>query len=230
MSGRGEASFVSLPGFGAQLYDKLTQTSAIQRQCREIAQELATRVECGRLLDIGTGPGKLLLELHHLNPNLELFGLDISASMIKVAEKNLSEVDIDLRCGNIRQTDYKSEFFDIVTSTGSFYLWHQPQACLEEVYRILKTGRSAYLFETYRDFNLNEFQDALRANLRQESFFHRLIPPLLLKRQLKMTYQLDELIEIVKQTSFANSHSIEKLTLGGLPIWLRLSLSKPSIQ
>ncbi len=198
----------------------------MQGQFKEIAQDLVDSLDRGRLLDIGTGPGRLLLEIHRLNPDLDLFGLDIAASMVKVATKNLAGIGVDLRLGNIRQTDYESNFFDLVTCTGSFYLWDHPEQCLEEIFRLLKTGRSAYLFETHQDVNPNEFQEALRANLRSENLFRRLIAPLFLKRQLRMTYRIDEITGIIKRTNFANSFTIEEITLGGLPIWLRITLTK----
>jgi hypothetical protein len=38
----------------------------------------------------------------------------------------------------------------------------------------------------------------------------------------------DDLAAIIAHTRFANSHSIEKLTLAGLPVWLRIELTKRS--
>jgi len=229
MSSRGEDSFVNLPRFGARLYDSLMRTRAIEAQFKEIAQDLVSRVSHGRLLDIGTGPGRLLIEIHKLNPDIELFGLDISDSMVQLAKKSLTAIGADLRQGNIRSTSYESNFFDIITCTGSFYLWDHPEECLEEVYRILKEGQSAYLFETYKDFCDDEFNEALRANLQKENLLRRWIAPLLLKRQLKMTYRTDEVAEIMRHTSFANSYMIDKMAMAGLPIWLRIKLTKEPI-
>jgi ubiquinone/menaquinone biosynthesis C-methylase UbiE len=226
MRSRGQRSFVGLPSFAARLYGRLTQTRAIERQHQEIARDLVSRIECGRMLDIGTGPGKLLFEVHQLNPRIELFGLDISEAMVQLAKKNLTGINVNIQCGDIRHTDYTDDFFDVVTCTGSFYLWDNPEECLEEILRILKKDQSAYLYETYRDFNKEEVQEALRANLRGESMIRRLIAPVLLMRQLRMTYRTDEMAEIIQRTSFAQSHSLEKITLGGLPAFLRISLTK----
>lgn len=208
------------------MYDNLTRIKAIETQFKEIAQYLTSRVRQGRLLDIGTGPGRLLLEIYNLNPNIELYGLDISNSMIQQAKKNLAGIDIDLRQGNIQNSDYKSNFFDVITCSGSFYLWNHPEQCLEEIYRLLKDGCSAYLFETYKNFDKEEFKIALRANIRQEGVFRRFLAPSFLKKQIRMTYETDEVIKIVKNTTFADSYNIEKITLGGLPIWLRITLTK----
>jgi hypothetical protein len=68
MTGRGQDDFVRFPGFAARLYGNLTRGRAVQQQHREIASDLALRIRRGRVLDVGTGPGYLLIELYHLNP------------------------------------------------------------------------------------------------------------------------------------------------------------------
>ena len=131
MSSKGEGSFVNLPRFGARLYDSLTQTRPIEALFKEVGQYVASKIRHGRLLDVGDGPGRLLFEIYRLNPEIELFGLDISDSMVQLAKKNLSGIRADLRQGNICSTNYESNFFDVVTCTGSFYLWNHPKECLE---------------------------------------------------------------------------------------------------
>src|SRR5665648_94421 len=150
---RGEDSFVKLPTFAAKLYDSMMQSEATKMQYKEIAQDLVSQLEDGRLLDIGTGPGHLLCEIHKLNPNIELYGLDISNSMVEQASRNLADSRVDLQCGNIRTTNYKSDYFDLITCSGSFYLWDNPIESLEEIYRILKPGGAAFLYETHRDID-----------------------------------------------------------------------------
>jgi ubiquinone/menaquinone biosynthesis C-methylase UbiE len=226
MSTRGEESFIRMPLFGAWLYDSLMRNRAIEVQFREIAQDITSKISKGRILDIGTGPGKLLIEVHRLNPAIELFGLDISEAMIQQAKKKLSGIKADLRAGNIRKTGYESEFFDLITCTGSFYLWDEPVESLEEIHRILKPGQSAYLYETYKDIDQNEFKAALRENLKKENLIRRIIPPLFLKKQINMTYRTDEVHEIVKKTRFAESYEIENISLSGMPIWIRIKLGK----
>jgi ubiquinone/menaquinone biosynthesis C-methylase UbiE len=226
MTGRGQDEFVRFPGFAARLYANLTRGRAIQQQHREIASELASRIERGRVLDVGTGPGYLLIELHRLNPSLELFGLDISRAMVDLARKNLSGLGVDVRLGAIQNAPYDGNFFDLVTCTGSFYLWDEPRAGLNEIFRILKRGRSAFLFETYRDCDRPSVRKAVRNNLRDESLVRRVIAPRLFLKQLLMTYDRSEVAAIVQQTRFTGSHVIERIALAGVPAWLRITLTK----
>ena len=226
MKSRGQESFVSLPGFAARLYNSLTQTRAIEHTHQEIARDLVSRIEYGKMLDIGTGPGKLLFEVHQLNPAIELFGLDISEAMVQLARKNLTGVNVTIQCGDVRHTTYPDDFYDIITCTGSFYLWDNPEQSLQEIFRIMKKDRSAYLYETYQDFNSIQVREAVRTNLEAESFIRRLVAPAFLMKQLRMAYRTDEIADIIKRTGFAKSYAIDQISLAGLPAWLRIRLTK----
>jgi len=223
---RGESDFTHLPAFAARLYDSLTQTRAIQALFGEVARQLAGRLPAGRLLDIGTGPGHLLREIHRFSPQVELFGLDISEAMVTQARRNLSGIPADLRCGNIRHTDYADDFFDLITSTGSFYLWDEPVECLNEIHRILKPSGVACIYESYSDYDEAAFEQALRHNLEKETFIRRWLTPKFLKRQLRMTYIYSQVDEIMLQTRFVGGFKVEKVILAGLPAWLRIELIK----
>jgi ubiquinone/menaquinone biosynthesis C-methylase UbiE len=226
MRTRGERHFVGLPRFGARLYDRFLYVEPIQARIVEIAHDLVSRTENGKWLDAGTGPGRLLIEINRLNPDIELFGLDISASMIEVARNNLQGIRADLRVSTMRHTDYESDFFTLVTSIGSFYLWDYPEESLEEIFRILKKGKSAYLFEVYKDINKTEYRNALRKNLRQLNWVRRLVGPFALRKSLKMGYRTEDFVRIIEKTNFARSYTIEKIKLSGMPMWARITLKK----
>ncbi|RLC97188.1 MAG: hypothetical protein DRI46_13220 [Chloroflexi bacterium] len=226
MSDRGENSFAHLPGFGAKLYDDFMKTKIIELHTKEIAEDLVSRITSGRMLVVGTGPGRLVQEIHKLSPNLELFGLDISAAMIMQAKRNLMGTGINLLQGNIQTTDYKDDFFDLIACSGNFYLWDMPEVGLEEIYRILKKGQSAYLYEINKDIDRDEVGYWMRSNFRGENLLIRIVAPLFIMKQLRITYRLEEVEEIVESTSFRESYETEKLTLGGLPAWTRIKLTK----
>jgi hypothetical protein len=72
MRTRGERHFVGLPRFGARLYDRFLYVEPIEARIVEIAHDLVSRAENGKWLDAGTGPGRLLIEINRLNPDIEL--------------------------------------------------------------------------------------------------------------------------------------------------------------
>jgi len=216
-----------MPVFAARLYDNLTSVKGVNRGFEEISAYIGSRIKQGRLLDIGTGPGRLLHEVYKRNPEIELYGMDISSSMLEVAKQNLKELKtIDLQVGNIVKTEYPSDFFDCITSTGSFYNWDWPVAGLNEIYRILKPGKTAYIFESYKDYDKAILSIRLKENLKGYNAVRKILSKHFLNRQLRMTYSLKEYEEILKQTVFCKSYHIESLELGNLPIYVRVELKK----
>jgi ubiquinone/menaquinone biosynthesis C-methylase UbiE len=225
-SGRGESIFIKLPRIGSKVYDSLMRGSPMQLHYEEIAKDVTNRLTTGRLLDIGTGPGRLLGAIHQINPTLNLYGLDISEAMIQQAQKNLRGMGINLRQGNIRHTDFQNGFFDLVICSGSFYLWDRPEEGLQEIYRILKSGKTACLYECDRESDRQALQAGLRNNVRHLNVLSRIVGPMAIRQALDAAYSKKEISDIIKQTRFVNNFSIESISLSGLAIWLRVGLSK----
>ena len=219
--------YIDMPSFAARLYDNLTSVKGVNKSFEEIASFLSSFLQNGRVLDVGTGPGRLLAEVNKRIPQVELYGLDISASMLQVAEQNLRHIDNkDLRLGNITRTDYQDNFFDCIVTSGSFYNWDKPVEGLDEMFRILKPGKTAYIFETCRDYNKKLFDSRLNDNLRGYSFPRKVLLKYFLNRQLRMTYSLPEFDQVIKQSKFRNSYKIQQVDLGNLPVYVRVDLKK----
>ncbi|MGB8260875.1 MAG: class I SAM-dependent methyltransferase [Terracidiphilus sp.] len=226
MGGRGQESFTRLPRFAAGLYERLTKSEGIERQQWEIALEIASHVYRGRLLDVGCGPGGLLRELRRLCPDLELHGLDISAAMVERARSNLAGLNVAVRVGEVRSSGYETEFFDAVTSTGSFYLWDEPVACLDEIFRILRPGGHAWLYESCSDCDREAVRRAVQANLRGEGLLRRILAPRFFHKQLGMTYSFAEMEQIAAHSRFAPTVSLSRIALAGVPAFVRMALRR----
>lgn len=191
----------------------------------EFARDLAAKAGKGRLLDVGSGPGRMLQEVHRIAPGLVLFGLDVSPAMIDLARRNLDGVPVDLRLGSIAHTDFDAGFFDAVTCMKSFYMWDEPAACLAEVHRILKPGGSAYLYESTRDFDPAALAALRKEGLKAESPLRRVLIALALKKQLRETYSNAEILAIAEKTPFRGACLIEPMPVLP-PIWIRVTLTR----
>lgn len=200
---------------------------------KEIAEKLPLP-DNGRLLDVGTGSGLQLKAVHDVRPNLELFGLDISGAAIRVAQRNLTGMEVDLRVGSIEHTVYDDDFFDIVTCNASMSYWKNPVACFDEIYRILKPGGSASLFEPQKDIDIDQVVETINANLADKSRLRRFMAVSLNKFGLRWgrtlglkIYSVQELEEMANRSQFGANHSIARITLQNLPIFVRITLIKP---
>jgi ubiquinone/menaquinone biosynthesis C-methylase UbiE len=153
-------------GLGARFYRAASGTRIFQRHYELIAQDILRYCPQGCLLDIGTGPGRLLLQLHQVVPGLCLTGVDVSPSMVVQARKilaqaGLSEV-IDVREGQAGQLPFGEESFDVVVSTGSLHHWKDPVAGLNEVYRVLRPGGYALIYDLVTDPPASVWKETIR--------------------------------------------------------------------
>ena len=103
---------------------------------------LPTNQDC-RILDAGGGTGKWTIPMARLGYRVTL--LDISAKMLEVAEKKIVVQGlkhlIDIREGNMEETDFPSEFFDFILCEGdAIGLTQHPAKALSEFRRILKVN------------------------------------------------------------------------------------------
>jgi ubiquinone/menaquinone biosynthesis C-methylase UbiE len=227
MKTRGEKTYINMPAFAARLYDNLTGVKGVNKGFEEIAAFIGSQIKGGKLLDIGTGPGRLLLEINKSDPTTELFGLDISASMLEVAQQNLQNIhNVQLKVGNITNTDFLADYFDCIVSSGSFYNWDKPVESINEIFRILKPGCTAFIFESYNDYNHELLNTRMKENLKGYPILRKTLSKYFLKKQLRMTYSLKEFDEIVKKTDFKTNYKIVKTELGNLAIYVRIELSK----
>jgi len=228
-----------MPGFSrsriaARLQDAVSKRRKEVGLYKEIAEQLPLS-DTGRLLDVGTGSGLQLEVIHGMRPKLELFGLDISGAAIRVAHRNLAGIEVDLREGSIERTFYDDDFFDIVTCNASMSYWKSPISCFDEIYRILKPGGSAILFEPQKDIDMDALVETIRTNLADKSRLRRFAAINLNKFGLRWgrklglkLYSTDELEELANRSRFGDNNLIESVTLQNLPIFMRITLIKPA--
>lgn len=102
------------------------------------------------VLDVGCGPGNLIVGLKKYQPSLEIIGVDIDPRILKIAQKKLDKNNINAKLIEASATDIPLQTsFDIVVSTLMFHHldYQQKQAMLKQVYRLLKPDRKFYLYD-----------------------------------------------------------------------------------
>ncbi|MEM2978448.1 MAG: class I SAM-dependent methyltransferase [Candidatus Hadarchaeales archaeon] len=131
---------------------------------RTLASEITSRLSRGRILDVGTGPGLLPLELALRSPWLEVVGVDPSPGMIALARRLCREAEgrVDFIVGGVYRLPFPSPSFDMVVSVGVLHhLLDLPKA-LAEILRVLKPGGEAWLYEVVMDAEWVEVRRTFR--------------------------------------------------------------------
>lgn len=96
--------------------------------------------EQGPVLDIGCGPGEMMIEL--LRTGYTVYGIDISENMLNIARENIEKKgtigEFYLSKGNIESLDFEDNFFDTVICAGVLEYLGKDDFALKELYRVLK--------------------------------------------------------------------------------------------
>jgi ubiquinone/menaquinone biosynthesis C-methylase UbiE len=144
-----------IPWPGSVFYNALSSSMIFMKHYELAAQDIVSHCSQGTLLDIGTGPARLLLRLHQQSPGMRLVGIDSSAAMVTQAKQNVAEAGlsefIEVKEGSASSIPFPDQSFDIVVSTVSMHHWKQPEACLNEIYRVLKDNSFALIYDIVSD-------------------------------------------------------------------------------
>lgn len=104
-----------------------------------------------RVLDLGTGPGTLPILIAERFPDARTIGIDLSEKMIEIATKSKKQSSatdrIEFKIMNAAKLDFDNNSFDFIISTGSMHHWRDPAAVINEIYRCLKPGCAARIYD-----------------------------------------------------------------------------------
>ena len=110
-------------------------------------EELTERWSGGKLLNVGCAHGADFIPFKE---SYELYGLDYSIEMIKLAEKYAvkNQFKAELKEADVRQLPYANDFFDVAIAIAVYH--HLEDAAgrlqaLKELYRVLKPGGEAFI-------------------------------------------------------------------------------------
>jgi ubiquinone/menaquinone biosynthesis C-methylase UbiE len=95
------------------------------------------------IVDIGSGPGILLIEIRKLLEDAMLIGVDSSPSMLEIANMKVRELNLkhlEFKLGPAEKIPIDQEQIDVVVCLNSFHDFHDPNQTIKEVSRILKSG------------------------------------------------------------------------------------------
>jgi ubiquinone/menaquinone biosynthesis C-methylase UbiE len=139
-----------IPAPLASLYEKATRL-VIESYYTEIAGEIASRFNEGTLLDLGTGPGYLPIEIVKRFPAIRCDGIDLSGRLIKMARTNAEKAGLadrlNFEVGNAAKLRFEDESYDMVISTGMLHMLKDPVKVLRECYRVLRPGGEAWIYD-----------------------------------------------------------------------------------
>jgi ubiquinone/menaquinone biosynthesis C-methylase UbiE len=187
----------------------------------KIANDIVEKMADGTILDLGAGTGYLAIETAKRSPSLQVCGIDLSRQMVKIARHHAKGVDNALFVfGNAAKLPFKDNSIDLVISTGASHHWKTPGMVFDECYRVLKTGKEAWLYDGCPEV-FNNRADRRKMNEEYGFLVSRLGPRVSTLHGFTGEEYQTEIKGMLEQTAFKGNYQMA-LT----DIWMKITLKK----
>jgi ubiquinone/menaquinone biosynthesis C-methylase UbiE len=138
-------------GHKAEQYDRLSRLLLPWLYRTVAADAVPVAAEAATVVDIGTGPGRLPVELARRRSDLRLVGVDPSVDMVALGRANADKAGVEDRVSFIaayaEDLPFAPGTFDLVISTLSAHHWSDPTRALAELARVLRPGGKLRIYD-----------------------------------------------------------------------------------
>jgi len=139
--------YEAIPTPGAIVYNA-TAARVLRKPEAKIANDIVGKMRSGTILDLGSGTGYLSVEIAKRAPSLQVYGIDLSRQMVKIARRHARDVgNAQFELGNAADLPFEDDSIDFIISTGSLHHWKKPAKVFDECYRVLKIGKEAWIYD-----------------------------------------------------------------------------------
>ncbi len=110
-------------------------------------------VRTGTVLDIGCGPGEIVLKLAARLPHVTFIGADLSDAMLELARQRAATAacaNVRFECADAKAIPYPTGQFDAVISNSLLHHLEDPLPFLNEAARVVKPGGAVLLRDIRR--------------------------------------------------------------------------------
>jgi ubiquinone/menaquinone biosynthesis C-methylase UbiE len=209
----------------AFVYDKVAKAHAFLDKSF-VKKVLRYKIGEGKILDIGTGSGLIPIMIHKKNPHQQIYAIDLSENMLKIAQRNAKkeglESKIKFLLGDGKKLQFEDHFFDMVVSHHTLHHIPDPAPVLHEMVRVVKKEGMIII----RDLKRPKTNAALKFYARVFGLiYNRLgeyakIGKAQYRDSLNAAFTHEEIIEILNSSDLRNSIFRTKASLTHLTIEL----------
>jgi ubiquinone/menaquinone biosynthesis C-methylase UbiE len=196
----------AIPTPGAIIYNAVP-ARLLQAPERKLAEAIAGKLRGGTLIDLGAGTGYLSIEIAKRVPALKVCGIDLSKEMVKIARRHAEGVEnVRFEVGNAADLPFEDASIDYIVSTGSLHHWKKPARIFDECYRVLKSGKEAWIYDGCPDIPRDE---ADRLKKEYGPLRYRVLVNLLHFHGFSKQEYDSKIRDMLEQTKFKNSYHME---------------------
>ncbi len=134
----------------AGLYDAVT-APLLGGFFARVSGNVAGFASRARVLEVGSGPGRLAVQLAGLAPGVRVTGVDVSPEMVERATQLAADSGmvgrVGFRVGDVASLPFDDASFDVVVSTFSLHHWPDAARGLAEIHRVLRPGGVVRIYD-----------------------------------------------------------------------------------
>jgi len=134
----------------AAIYDAVT-APLLDGFFGQVAGKVAGFAPGGRVLEVGSGPGRLAVRIAQLDPDVRVAGVDLAPEMVERADALAARCGVAdrvaFRVGDVASLPFAEASFDAAVSTFSLHHWDDRSRGLAEVHRVLRPGGVAVIYD-----------------------------------------------------------------------------------
>jgi len=124
---------------------------------REYASKLTSRgFERGKILDVGCGFGGTAIALAQEFPNAQIFGIDLSEPLLRLADQTAKAADLEERVTfekeDVHRIPYEDDWFEVVLNINMVHLVEDPIRMLDEMERVLAPDGFLFIVDLRRSW------------------------------------------------------------------------------
>jgi deazaflavin-dependent oxidoreductase (nitroreductase family) len=202
----------------ARAYNRVAHFPQMRLMRAILARRASRLCSWRRALDLGCGPGLLVVDLARQAEGLHVTGLDLSEEMLAegrvYARKTGLTARTDFRRGDGAQIPFPESSFDLVVSSLSLHHWSEPEAVLREVDRVLRPGGAFLIADLRRDLTAPAWLAIW--------FATHVVVPAALRRINEPLASRDAAYTLTEVDQMARAVGLSGYRLSAGPLWLLL--------
>jgi len=147
-----------------------------------------------KVLDVGCAFGGVMERLNYRAPNLEVIGVDLSKSLIKLGKKYVGSKKSVFKKMSADNLRFKDDTFDAVVCKDTFHHFKNPVKVLKEMFRVLKKGGYVYLIDLRRNGDQDAYYKLLQKIAESSSIYGTQFI-----HSMRAAYTIKEMINLAKK-------------------------------
>lgn len=129
-------------------YDRHVHRPFGRLHARVVADATATGLPDGvRVLDVGTGPGRIPLALAAARPGWTVDAVDLDPAMIEYARRKDPAGRVTFTAGDVADLPYPDASFDLIVTSMSQHHWTDVESAFRSLRRVVRPGGRVWVYD-----------------------------------------------------------------------------------